>query len=279
MTEAFHMTRSVRNQLAQVSHWHYDNHPCEVEGSTIWCDFVGLGPDFFFEHCPGFPEKASDPEFRRSWNTACSILRDHGALEEESWRGVSRFFLHVKRLREILALAVIDPEEPAEAPAKGAGLYGDLAPPATDTFVLKIPTASTVYTFDGADLHIDAGEGPEALRKATEEKIGKLRARLQDVFNHSIAGGPMPHLAAICIIEAMLGEYGESDEFAVKAGDFFAEAQKIGKNPIRYAAWLACSELLSRARAVVKGLTPETDGCMVEEYESALRDLGVGVKP
>jgi hypothetical protein len=130
---------------------------------------------------------------------------------------------------------------------------------ASEKLAMEVPVGATIHPVEQAH--------------EIEAKVQELRARLHDLFNQSIRSGPMPHRVVIHIIEQMLGEYGSSDEFATRAGDFFAEAKKIGKNPIRYTAWLHCSELLSKARAVVKGLTPEIDGCMIDEYESAIRNL------
>lgn len=433
--ETFHMTDCVLDLLNEVSQWHhkYQNR------DTPWCDFVNSGPEFFFDGCPGFPEKVTDPEFRKNWEAACSILRDHGALKEGQWCGVTCSILRLDRLREILTLAVIDPEEPMEKPATSAtqnpdgnglldrlfavslflnllkDIHGSLSPRSVWNDIFEGPyqrlehrpefaaadagswftigvwdhmvkymreegviekdvdgknvvnigplqnlqkhlidmlrvhicvrrTASGVFTpytrhlgsggvhtlaisaytadndrgtnvflvLDGMPIgwlsavwesedppakvggivddtlptvdplismlvstHDESGIGisPSEEREKTESKITALRTKLNDIFNQSISSGPMPHRAAICIIETMSSEYGSSDEFATRAGDFFAEAQKIGKNPIRYAAWLACSELLSRVRAIVKGLEPENDGCLIDEYESALKNL------
>lgn len=81
-------------------------------------------------------------------------------------------------------------------------------------------------------------------------------------------------MVTICIIESMVNEYGHSEEFSTMASVFFAGAEKIGRNPIRYAAWMHCSELLSKVRAAAKGLEPRIDGCLIDEYESALKSLG-----
>ncbi len=116
---------------------------------------------------------------------------------------------------------------------------------------------------------------PDEGRKL-EARATELRTQLNDLFQRSISSGPLPHKVIIHIVELMLGEYGASEKFATTAGGLFAEAQKIGRNPIRYAAWLRCSELLSKARAAVKGLAPEIDGCTIDEYESAIRNLTKG---
>ena len=274
--DTLYVERDVLDLLVQVNLWCRNEEVC-----AAFTDFFANSPPFIFEGCPGYPEKIYEKKFLRDWDKACAFMIEHHALENRGWPGRDHVplvgNLYAARVRKLLARTKATPERiaaptPTETQEK--------APMTPEKPALQVPSGSTIHpVFDGADLHIDTDEGPKALRKAIEEKIDELRARLQGVFNHSITGGPMPWQAALCIAETTLCEHPESEELAGWFGDFFSDIVRIKKNPIRYASWLACSELLSKVRAATKGLTRTVDSCMVEEYESALRDLGVGAKP
>lgn len=105
-------------------------------------------------------------------------------------------------------------------------------------------------------------------------EIETLQEQLDDIFKKSIHSGPLPHVAAICRISPMIGEYADFGlEIAKPLTHLITQAHTAGKNPIRYASWMTCSNLVAQAKALVRSYTPRPDACTASEYQSALEKL------
>lgn len=127
---------------------------------------------------------------------------------------------------------------------------------------------------EGMVMGYPAIEECRAQSESITASIAQIREQLDDIFKQSIGSGSNPDVAATCLIEPMIAEYADFGiEIAKPLTHILFQLRAAGRNPIRYASWMACSGLVAQAKALVKPYTPRPDGCTLFEYQSALKKL------
>lgn len=158
-----------------------------------------------------------------------------------------------------------------------------LQSPMDDKMEIKVPSATSIRvtaikTSDAAgstclELGPAGYESVGSNPKEIEDTLAGFRDQLTSEFKKSIGKGPKPFRVAVHIVRMMAGEYADNNDYQNALAGLINDLCNAGKHPIRYVSWMECSRILERARAIVKGIKPRVDSCMLGEYVGIFEDL------